>query len=68
MGVRIEHLRRDIDTSLYGAFADHPALGAADYKLVTHLESGRDVYTFCMCPGGEVINHQASPIELQSTV
>ena len=61
MGVRIEHLRRDIDTSLYGAFADHPALGAADYKLVTHLESGRDVYTFCMCPGGEVINSSSEP-------
>ena len=33
----------------------HPALGAADYKLAVHLESGRGVYTFCMCPGGEVV-------------
>ena len=61
MGVRIEHLRRDIDTALYGDFADHSALGAADYKLVTHLEDGRDVYTFCMCPGGEVINSSSEP-------
>lgn len=56
MGVRIEHLQRDIDTCRYGKFAGHPALGAADYKLSTHLTNGRGVYTFCMCPGGEVIN------------
>lgn len=56
MGVRIEHLQRDIDICRYGNFAGHPALGAADYKLSTHLTNGRGVYTFCMCPGGEVIN------------
>ena len=56
MGVRIEHLQADINKALYGDFAEHSALSAADYKLVTHLESGRGVYTFCMCPGGEVIN------------
>ncbi len=56
VGVRIEHLREDIDKSLYGDFAGHSALGAADYKCVCHLENGRDVYTFCMCPGGFVIN------------
>lgn len=56
MGVRIEHLQEDINKSLYGEFYNHPALSAADYKLATHLESGRGVYTFCMCPGGEVIN------------
>lgn len=55
-GVRIEHLQTDINTALYGDFASHTALGAADYKLSTHLENGRGVYTFCMCPGGEVIN------------
>jgi len=56
IGVRIEHLQRDIDKSRYGDFAGHPALGAADYKLSNRYSNGRAVYTFCMCPGGEVIN------------
>jgi len=56
MGVRIEHLQEDINKALYGDFAEHPALSAADYKLAVHLPNGRGVYTFCMCPGGEVIN------------
>ena len=56
MGVRIEHLQNDINKALYGEFARHPSLGAADYKLAVHLENGRGVYSFCMCPGGEVIN------------
>ena len=56
MGVRIEHLQSDINRALYGDAASHPALAAADYKLAVHLENGRGVYTFCMCPGGEVIN------------
>lgn len=55
MGVRIELLQEDINKAQYGKFYNHPALGAADYKLVTHLDNGRTVYTFCMCPGGEVI-------------
>lgn len=53
VGVRIEHSREKIDKSQYGDFYKY--LGAADYKLSVHLESGRGVYTFCMCPGGEVI-------------
>ena len=56
VGVRIEHLQEDINRSLYGENYNHPNLGAADYKLACHLENGRGVYTFCMCPGGEVIN------------
>ncbi len=56
MGVRIEHLQSDINSCRYGKFAGHPALGAADYKLSNRLASGRAVYTFCMCPGGSVIN------------
>lgn len=55
LGARIEHPQSLIDRSQYGAFAGHPALGAADYKLAVHLPSGRDVYTFCMCPGGVVV-------------
>ncbi len=56
MGVRIEHPQSMINRALYGDFADHPALSAADYKLAVHLENGRGVYTFCMCPGGYVVN------------
>lgn len=55
VGVRIEHLRTDIDKAMYGDFAGHAALKAADYKLVVHLPNGRTLYTFCMCPGGEVV-------------
>ncbi|MCR5708565.1 MAG: FAD-dependent monooxygenase [Ruminococcus sp.] len=55
VGVRIEHLRTDIDKAMYGDFAGHAALKAADYKLVVHLGNGRALYTFCMCPGGEVV-------------
>jgi len=56
VGVRIEHLQSDINKALYGDYAEHKALSAADYKLSVHLPNGRGVYTFCMCPGGEVIN------------
>ena len=55
VGVRIEHLQAAIDRAQYGKAAGHPALGAADYKMVVHLPGGRSVYTFCMCPGGEVV-------------
>ena len=61
MGVRIEHPRAFIDRSQYGAFAGHPALGAASYKLICHTPDGRGVYTFCMCPGGEVIAAASQP-------
>ncbi|HWR98251.1 MAG TPA: NAD(P)-binding protein [Candidatus Methanoperedens sp.] len=55
LGVRIEHLQADLDRAQFGAAAGHPRLGAAEYKLVHHGEGGRSVYTFCMCPGGEVV-------------
>ncbi len=55
IGVRIEHEQRMVNRSQYGSVADHPALGAADYKLSCHLPSRRAVYSFCMCPGGEVV-------------
>jgi len=61
IGIRIEHSRRMIDRSQYGAFAGHPALGAASYKLICHTPDGRGVYTFCMCPGGEVIAAASQP-------
>ena len=55
VGVRIEHPRKFIDKAMYGGFAGHPALKAADYKLAIHLPNGKTLYTFCMCPGGEVV-------------
>ncbi|MGN0775855.1 MAG: NAD(P)/FAD-dependent oxidoreductase, partial [Candidatus Ventricola sp.] len=65
IGARIEHPQTLINQAQYGAFAGHPALGAADYKLALHLSSGRSVYTFCMCPGGSVV---ASASEEDSVV
>ena len=55
IGARIEHRQSMINRTQYGAAADHPALGAADYKLSVHLPNGRAAYTFCMCPGGQVV-------------
>ena len=55
IGARIEHRQEMIDRSQYGSAAAHPALGAADYKLSVHLPDGRAAYTFCMCPGGQVV-------------
>ena len=61
VGVRIEHPQAMINRSQYGKFAGHPALGAADYKLCVHTPDGRGVYTFCMCPGGEIIAAASEP-------
>lgn len=55
VGLRVEHPQSLVNRSQYGRFAGHPALGAADYKLSVRTRDGRGVYTFCMCPGGEVI-------------
>jgi len=52
IGVRIEHLQSLINRSQYG---NAEGLGAAEYKLSHKCGNGRGVYTFCMCPGGEVI-------------
>jgi len=55
VGVRMEHPQRMIDLAQYGT-ADDPALPSAAYKLTANLPSGRGVYTFCICPGGYVVN------------
>ena len=55
IGARVEHLQANIDKRQYGAFAGHSALGAADYKLSCKVSDGRGAYTFCMCPGGQVV-------------
>jgi uncharacterized FAD-dependent dehydrogenase len=55
IGFRIEHPQSIIDAARFGVCAGNPILGAADYKLVHHASNGRDVYSFCMCPGGTVV-------------
>lgn len=55
VGVRIEHPQSLINKSQYKEFAEHPRLGAAEYRLTHKASSGRGVYTFCMCPGGLVV-------------
>lgn len=55
VGVRIEHPQVLVNEAQYGPAAGHAALGAADYKLAVKTDDGRGVYSFCMCPGGEVV-------------
>ena len=55
VGVRVEHLQSEIDVSQYGNEHGYD-FPAASYKLATTLENGRGVYSFCMCPGGYVVN------------
>lgn len=54
IGVRVEHSADSVNKSQYGNFAKK--LPTADYKLNAKDSSGRGVYTFCMCPGGYVVN------------
>lgn len=55
VGLRIQHPQKNINKCQYG-MEDHSVLGAADYKLTHKSKNGRGVYTFCMCPGGYVVN------------
>ena len=55
IGVRIEHRQADIDAAQYKRYAGHPGLPASTYKLSCHLPGGRGVFSFCVCPGGEVV-------------
>ncbi len=61
VGFRIEHPQGVIDRARFGKNAGNPILGAADYKLVHHAGNGRDVYSFCMCPGGTVVAAASEP-------
>ncbi|MBE7082314.1 MAG: hypothetical protein E7378_01355 [Clostridiales bacterium] len=54
MGVRIQHPQPLINKAQYG-IENSPYLPSADYKIVEHLPSGRNVFSFCMCPGGEIV-------------
>lgn len=55
VGMRVEHPQAMIDTSQYNGNS-HSLLPAASYKLTANLANGRGVYSFCMCPGGYVVN------------
>lgn len=55
MGIRIEHPQKLIDAAQYGDASLSTLLGPAEYKLVHHCRNGRGLYSFCMCPGGQVI-------------
>lgn len=62
VGVRIEHDQALIDYAQYGQAAGHHRLGAADYALVYHdPETKRTAYSFCMCPGGNVVAASSEP-------
>ncbi len=55
VGLRIEHPQKDIDLAQYGR-KSAPDLPVADYKLTGTAPDGRGVFSFCMCPGGQVVN------------
>lgn len=55
VGVRVEHPQKMINDCQYGETAGN-SLPAADYKLTARAQDGRGVYSFCMCPGGYVVN------------
>ena len=55
VGVRAEHPQTLINMSQYGR-AEAGQLGSAAYKVTAKLSSGRGIYSFCMCPGGYVVN------------
>ena len=55
VGVRIEHRQRDMDAAQYKAAAGTPGLPPTSYKLSCHTGKGRGVFSFCVCPGGEVV-------------
>lgn len=64
MGFRVQHPQTMIDTDLYGAVdaETRRALGPGAYKLThTSAKNGRGVYSFCMCPGGYVVNSSSEP-------
>ena len=61
IGFRIEHPQTLIDHARFGPSAGNEVLGAADYKLVHHCANGRAAYSFCMCPGGQVVAATSEP-------
>lgn len=66
VGYRVQHFQEKIDRSQYGEQAEEvlKTLGASPYKLTAKTSSGRGVYSFCMCPGGYVVNASSEPGKL----
>ncbi|MCL2496477.1 MAG: FAD-binding protein, partial [Clostridiales bacterium] len=61
VGLRIEHSQSFIDKAQYGSYAGHAALPKADYQLKYKAADGRGFYSFCMCPGGHIVNASSEP-------
>lgn len=62
LGLRVEHPQALINRIQYRKYAEHPALGAANYRLADHdKDAGIGVYSFCMCPGGYVLSSGTEP-------
>jgi len=59
IGVRIEHKQTALSQAQYGSFWDK--LPPSDYKLACHLPNGRSAFTFCVCPGGQVVAAASEP-------
>ncbi len=64
VGFRVEHPQDLIDRIQYGRMAGNPRLPPADYRLTARAPSGRGIYSFCMCPGGEVMAASSGPGEM----
>lgn len=62
IGVRLEHEQESISRAQYGDAWEK--LPPADYKLVCHLPTGRSAYTFCVCPGGQIVAAASQPERL----
>lgn len=62
IGARIEHLQSAMGQAQYGDA--YQKLPPTDYKLACHLPSGRSAFTFCVCPGGVVVNASSTPGQL----
>ncbi|MCD8076079.1 MAG: FAD-dependent monooxygenase [Lachnospiraceae bacterium] len=60
VGLRVEHSQSQINQAMYGTKNEN-SLDAAPYKLTHKCENGRGVYSFCMCPGGYVVNASSVP-------
>ena len=61
VGVRIEHKQSAVDAAQYKEAAGHPALPPTSYKLAYHTRGGRGVFSFCVCPGGQVVAAASEP-------
>ncbi|MBQ9458929.1 MAG: FAD-binding protein, partial [Oscillospiraceae bacterium] len=61
VGVRIEHRQSAVDAAQYKEAAGDPSLPPSSYKLACHTRAGRGVFSFCVCPGGQVVAAASEP-------